>query len=661
MRIDKRSIRSLLAVSFVGLVTAYLVGCSDSISPVASPTAPMLTTAVSASGAVEKLIPENREVLRRAMAVQNTSPSVETLKVMRLYQALNNAAPSTKEYNDWQTKLKTLGEGAFTKDVTISWSTAPNAKLAELVLNNISVTSSTVQPDLYRQIVAVLSQIFSEVPRDLRGQVILNVTALLAALSNDSNWGVAASMFNQQVQRNVAYINTGQASGQDLPAKYVPEFHDLGGVVQFSASLPSFGSALDLNAMRQCPEARDYGGTILTPPCDLDHVAFKSSDNKFSVIVDFKDYPESPIASLRTSIGISFYANEAVLLRNNRTVDRLTGKITITPIYGTLITKFETRPCSIVADAGGYNTTDCDAKGVSFNRDSGEIIFSNTPVFGSRWNSDLVHQTISPDKATVSGRIYVLNEVVKYGGADAANYRQATMAIRDASKTVSLSTCNAENLKVTVGPCFEQYKQVELKQACHDTSTPLKYDQWVFDSSVATAALYECLATNSLGRFQDIYIGRLKEAQDMQKAASAAIKRDTVCPPGYSSFGGSGGIGGLMCKSPSGEQCVAGSCTGFTSKAAYDETLASLSTAAATAVASACKLEAEKDGYADDLQYDSFCRLASFDACLHRAGYTQYDKEGTWACVILDDLVKSTGVKRACRTCNPTYPYPSSE
>jgi len=182
VRIDKRSIRSLLAVSFVGLVTAYLVGCSDSISPVASPTAPMLTTAVSASGAVEKLIPENREVLRRAMAVQNTSPSVETLKVMRLYQALNNAAPSTKEYNDWQTKLKTLGEGALTKDVTISWSTAPNAKLAEFVLNNMSVTSSTVKPDLYKQIVAVLSQIFSEVPRDLRGQVILNVTALLAGL-----------------------------------------------------------------------------------------------------------------------------------------------------------------------------------------------------------------------------------------------------------------------------------------------------------------------------------------------------------------------------------------------------------------------------------------------------------------------------------------------
>lgn len=661
MSIEKRSVMSLLMVSFVGIATANLVGCSDSVGPAASPTAQMLITADSASGAVEKLIPENREVLRRAMAVQNTSPSLETLKVMRLYQALYDASPSTREYNDWQAKLKALGEGAFTKDVTISWNTAPNARLAELVLNNMSVTSSTVQLDLYKQIVAVLTQIFSEVPRDLRGQVILNVTSLLAGLTTDPSWGVAASSFNQQVQRNVAYINAGLLNGQELQAKNVPEFHDLGGVVQFSASLPSFGSALDLNSMRQCPTARDYGGTILTPVCNLENVAFKSSDNKLSVLVDFKDYPESPSSSLRTSIGISFYANEEVLLRNNRTVDLLTGKVKITPIYGTLITKFETRSCSITADTKGYNTSDCDAKGVSFNRESGQIIFSNAPVFGSRWNSDIVYQTISPDKATVSGRVYVLNEVVKYGGPDAANYREATMAISTANPTISLKTCTAPDIKVNVGPCFEQYKQVELKLACNDTSTPLKYDQWAYDSSVATVALYQCLATNSLGKFQDIYIGRLKEAQDRQKASAEALKRDTVCPSGYSSFGGSGGIGGLVCQSPSGETCMPGSCPGLTSKDAYKATLDSLSTAAATAAASACKLEAEKDGYADDIQYDSFCRIASFDACLHRAGYPQYDKEGTWACVILDDLVKTTGVKRACRTCNPTYPYPSSE
>ena len=77
----------------------------------------------------------------------------------------------------------------------------------------------------------------------------------------------------------------------------------------------------------------------------------------------------------------------------------------------------------------------------------------------------------------------------------------------------------------------------------------------------------------------------------------------------------------------------------------------------ARAAALVCKQEAANDGWADDLQYDSFCRLAAFDACLHRAGYDQGDVEGRWACVILDDLVKSSGVKPACRTCNPKYPY----
>ncbi len=60
-------------------------------------------------------------------------------------------------------------------------------------------------------------------------------------------------------------------------------------------------------------------------------------------------------------------------------------------------------------------------------------------------------------------------------------------------------------------------------------------------------------------------------------------------------------------------------------------------------------------GGANDPQFDSFAKIAQLDACLHRAGYTQYDVEGRANCKILDDLLRGTGSTWRSPYC--PYPY----
>jgi len=65
----------------------------------------------------------------------------------------------------------------------------------------------------------------------------------------------------------------------------------------------------------------------------------------------------------------------------------------------------------------------------------------------------------------------------------------------------------------------------------------------------------------------------------------------------------------------------------------------------------------EYKGPDTDPQPDSQCKLAAFDACLHRVtGLTTYDQEGRAACATLDGLLKSTTSKGYhCPYC--PYPY----
>jgi hypothetical protein len=76
--------------------------------------------------------------------------------------------------------------------------------------------------------------------------------------------------------------------------------------------------------------------------------------------------------------------------------------------------------------------------------------------------------------------------------------------------------------------------------------------------------------------------------------------------------------------------------------------------------AQACKIESEADGFSGDYQFDVFCRLAAFDACMHRAlNTTAFDIEGDYSCKILKEMVDMTwGGKMQCNVCTSGYPFP---
>lgn len=62
------------------------------------------------------------------------------------------------------------------------------------------------------------------------------------------------------------------------------------------------------------------------------------------------------------------------------------------------------------------------------------------------------------------------------------------------------------------------------------------------------------------------------------------------------------------------------------------------------------------DGPNDDPQTDEYCKIAAFDACLHRAtGSTDHDQEGRANCRTLRNLLDAVGGKSQCRYC--PYPY----
>jgi hypothetical protein len=73
------------------------------------------------------------------------------------------------------------------------------------------------------------------------------------------------------------------------------------------------------------------------------------------------------------------------------------------------------------------------------------------------------------------------------------------------------------------------------------------------------------------------------------------------------------------------------------------------------AAAQACANAPYNNG-AGDPQFDTNCKLAQFDACLHRsAGIAAYDAEGRAACAAVTGLVRSTGSRWSCGYC--PYPY----
>lgn len=70
----------------------------------------------------------------------------------------------------------------------------------------------------------------------------------------------------------------------------------------------------------------------------------------------------------------------------------------------------------------------------------------------------------------------------------------------------------------------------------------------------------------------------------------------------------------------------------------------------------AASCASEYDGPNSDPQFDSFCKLAAFNACIRRkTGVTDYDAQGRSSCQQLRSLISNTNGNYQCRYC--PYPY----
>ena len=129
--------------------------------------------------------------------------------VIHMYQALYGMAPSNALLVDYAFQANN-DASTFVGNLTDRFAATSHANLAKLVLDNLGVTATTV-PTInaqgeseYALLLDAVKQLFAAYPT-MRGQVILNMTNLLAALESDITYGKAAGVYNGQAKANLAY------------------------------------------------------------------------------------------------------------------------------------------------------------------------------------------------------------------------------------------------------------------------------------------------------------------------------------------------------------------------------------------------------------------------------------------------------------------------
>lgn len=135
-----------------------------------------------------------------------------------MYQALYGQAPSNALLTSY-TAQATADASGFAAGLAGSFASTTSAALALRVLTNLGITATTVTaPGSYTTLLSAAQQAFDGYGVASRGQIILNVSNLLARLEGDVTYGVAAAGFNNQATANLAYgANTSNTSPATVP------------------------------------------------------------------------------------------------------------------------------------------------------------------------------------------------------------------------------------------------------------------------------------------------------------------------------------------------------------------------------------------------------------------------------------------------------------
>ncbi len=136
---------------------------------------------------------------------------------IQVYQALYGKAPSNALLASYTAQASAnpqvtsaVASSAFASDQASGFQSVSDANLALQVLNNVNITAATVTaPGSYTTLLSALTQAFTGFGPSARGQIILNVTNLLAKLEGDATYGVAATGFNNQAYADFVYGSVG--------------------------------------------------------------------------------------------------------------------------------------------------------------------------------------------------------------------------------------------------------------------------------------------------------------------------------------------------------------------------------------------------------------------------------------------------------------------
>ena len=180
--------------SILLLAVATIAACGGANEPNASPPTP----------SIKAIVP--------APAKKTTTVKGGNGVVIHMYQALYGMAPSNALLIDYAFQANN-DTSLFAKNLTDRFATSNHADLAKQVLDNIGVTATTVpavnakSESEYTLLLDAVTQIFGLFPT-MRGQVILNMTNLLAGLEGDATYGGAAIAYNKQATNHFSNTAT---------------------------------------------------------------------------------------------------------------------------------------------------------------------------------------------------------------------------------------------------------------------------------------------------------------------------------------------------------------------------------------------------------------------------------------------------------------------
>jgi len=142
--------------------------------------------------------------VKSAAQLTLTAPApTDQATVIGMSEALFGISPGTVQFLAARSEVQASGASAFAMSLGAgSISSMDSAQLANSVLGNCGLTAATLggdRPDFaYSTLLDALTTIFSVFP-DARGQVVLNLTTLLAGLEANPVYGTAAAVFNNEI------------------------------------------------------------------------------------------------------------------------------------------------------------------------------------------------------------------------------------------------------------------------------------------------------------------------------------------------------------------------------------------------------------------------------------------------------------------------------